>query len=478
MPINILGWNLSSPAEQVKSIEDGNRVTRGWGNSDFLSMELKFDNVAMGALYDYAYFSDTYRTIINVLERETFRNGGKWKPRFVRKCLKCGTEFETEMDECEFCGGTTRAPNPMQKKSFEPFLKSANANGQSFLDVLSSMDPDYHILDNGYIMFLKKYYYNDDGEIVSAKPVELLRGDPLYLRMIIDRKGRPGYDYYSEQRMLVCPEHRTRTQVGYKCGELGCGKRLYPAYFKTEGEKTIFYLAGEVFHTTRYTKTIFYGFPMALTVIGKIKTLLSMDNFVWQYYSGQKSPKGILLVRTSNINSMNKVWDDFLTKAAANPHSVYPLFVPSTAAPDTNKLFEYLDFMRSLEEMQYMEARTEMINRCGAPFGVSPIFQNDVSASGGLNNEGMQVTVSSRALEANQSVHNKVSRWVLDQIGVTDWDWILAPVEERDEMAELQKEALKIANASAMQSMGFDVSHKPDGTFKFSGKPISNPTQE
>ena len=48
---------------------------------------------------------------------------------------------------------------------------------------------------------------------------------------------------------------------------------------------------------------------------------------------------------------------------------------------------------------------------------------------------------------------------------------MLKPPEEKDEMAEKQREAQEIANAEAMQRMGFEVKMTPDGEFIYSDKP-------
>ena len=55
--------------------------------------------------------------------------------------------------------------------------------------------------------------------------------------------------------------------------------------------------------------------------------------------------------------------------------------------------------MDTLEEMQYITVRDEMRQRIASFYGVSNVFMMDTGKSGGLNNEGLQVLVTNRAVE-------------------------------------------------------------------------------
>lgn len=478
MAFELFGYKILSKSEDAKRFEstEMKRPDRGWGASDFKAFELRFDNIQLSQLYDYAYYSDTYRTIMNAKTRETFRNGGEWEPDFVRKCTNelCGKKFEAEIDTCDNCGATTREPDQFQLIFADKLILKANENGQNLLELYSSIDPDFHVIDNAYICIMKSYTYDSEGKIASGRIKEFVRADPLFMRKIISKQGIAGIDYYENKPFMVCPEHRDRRQMGEKCGD--CGRKLYPAHFvvMNTANANTYYLAGEVIHKTMYTPTIFYGFPMALTVMWKIRTLLAMDQYMYQYYGGQKSPKGLAIIGTPNVDSAITQWDQYVEKVKNYPHMIFPLFVPSLSR-DAQVSTSYIDFSRSLTDMQYVEARTEMINRVGAIFGVSPVFQADLSAAGGLNNEGLQITVTTRAIMHSQITYNDISDKLFRQLGVTDWHYKLKLPEEKDEMAELQLEAQKIANAQTMDSMGFEVELKPDGDFKYSNEKKEKP---
>jgi uncharacterized OB-fold protein len=475
MAFSFLNFLVQTKDEAARAIDEkvsaAIRPIRGWGSSVTKSQEVLFQTAALGQLYDYAQQSDTYRTIICTIQRELFRNGGEWHEKFGVKCATCSKEYEAKPDKCS-CGSTgMREPDASQKTTFDEFLVKANMNGHPLLEVCEHMEPDLEVLDNAFLVLVKRYFYGPDGEITSGQIVEMLRADPLYMRKIVDMQGRPGYNFENGLPSMVCPEHRGYEQNGKaRCGQ--CGRRLYPAHFKTWNvQNTVYYFAGECIHLTKYTKTLYYGFPPALTILKKVQTLLAMDNMMNRSYYGQKTPKGLFLLKTSNVDSASKEWEAFLDRSQKDPYGIYPMFMP-TSQNDTGEIAKFIEFMRAPEEMQYIETRTEIKQTIGALFGVMPIFQADLSTSSGLNNEGLTITVTTRAIESGQKVYNeKVFPFLLAQFGITDWEYRLKPPEEKDEMAEKQREAQETANAEAMKRMGFLVELTPDGKFKYSDKP-------
>ena len=63
--------------------------------------------------------------------------------------------------------------------------------------------------------------------------------------------------------------------------------------------------------------------------------------------------------------------------------------------------------MDTLEELQYIPIKDDIRQRISSFFGVSNVFMNDVSG-GGLNNEGMQIVVTNRALAASQMAQQPI----------------------------------------------------------------------
>jgi hypothetical protein len=191
-----------------------------------------------------------------------------------------------------------------------------------------------------------------------------------------------------------------------------------------------------------------------------------MDYYIRQYYSGNKVPKGILTVNTSNADSFAKWWDTFTENTRLNPHALNPLL--HQAPQGANKPIEWVNFMNNLQEMQYTEVRNELRQQIGAIYGVSPLFQNDTSTGGGLNNEGLQITVTNRSVESGQNLHNeKTLIWMFEQLGISDYNIVLFPSEEKDEQKEKQLRLLELQIAKATSDLGIETRMTEEGEFKY-----------
>jgi len=134
------------------------------------------------------------------------------------------------------------------------------------------------------------------------------------------------------------------------------------------------------------------------------------------------------------------------------------------------KAVEWIELMKPLGDMQFIETRNEMRRSIGATYGVMPLFSGDLSESGGLNNEGLQITVTNQAAEEGQKFYNeKVLPWILERFEIFDYKLELEEPEEKDEVIDAKIKGIKIDNAVKMTQMGFDVSYNAqDDEFTFS----------
>jgi hypothetical protein len=94
--------------------------------------------------------------------------------------------------------------------------------------------------------------------------------------------------------------------------------------------------------------------------------------------------------------------------------------------------------------------------RIAAFYGVSNVFMMDTGKSGGLNNEGMQILVTNRAVESGQKLYSReLFPRLLEQMGVSDWCLTLYPNEEEDEITRLRRDEQEVNIAQRMQGLGF-----------------------
>ena len=393
-------------------------------------------------LYQLARYSDILRNVIPTIRNEIFRNG-----------------FDVQADEAEI--------SDSQDTKINALLDRANHNEQTLKEVLMEFEDDLQIYDNGYLLAVKKYFINEDQDIIGGEIDEIIRVDPLITEKVLDRKARLGYHTDGRQMYFSL---RDRTKIIYEPRDedgLQCLRACFKVKTGDAAGDISYYDPTEMIHVSKYNPSKTYGFSQLYSLYNKTMTLLNQDTYIRNYYSGDKVPKGLLIANTSNAVSFTAMWNQFLSKVRKNPHTINPI-VNQTSDPSKNTL-QFLSFMNNLQEMQYTEGRNEMRQQIGSLFNVSPIFQNDVSAGGGLNNEGLQITVTNRGVEIGQSIYNdKILPWIfIRNMGITDYTIKLKPSDEIDEVAEkdIRLKELQIAKATA--ELGIKVTMAKDGSFTY-----------
>ena len=396
-------------------------------------------------LYQLSIYSDILQNVLNTLRNEMFRNGFEYN-------------------------NITTYDNNLQLTKLEGMIKRANLNNQTLIEVLMEFENDLNVIDDAYLFARKNYFVNAHNEIIGGKVQEIIRIDPLSIEMILDSTNRLGYNKEG-QPVYFDPENRSQiTTDQYNPNgirNMNACYRVNSGRHKSGGKTGyLYYDNGEILHQSKYRPTKSYGFSPLYSLYNKVMTLINMDYYIKQYYSGNKVPKGMMVVNTSNASGFWKFWDSYIEKLRKNPHAITPLIHQSSDSKDPIK---WIDFMRNLQEMQYTEVRNEIRTQIGAVYNVSPIFQNDVSTGGGLNNEGLQITVTDRGVAMGQRVYNdKVLPWLLEQLGITDYDLQLMPSREEDQIHEKELRLKDIEIARATAELGITVTMNETGDFSFS----------
>ena len=172
---------------------------------------------------------------------------------------------------------------------------------------------------------------------------------------------------------------------------------------------------------------------------------------------------------------MRSFWRSVKEKMETDPHFIPVMGIEAEGGKGS---VEWIKFMDSLKEMDYVSVKDDLRDRISAFFGVSKVFMADNTTSGGLNNEGMQILVTNRAVQMAQNVYNDyVFPFLVKQFGITDWDLKLPPSEEEDEIAVLRKRELEVNIAASTKNLGFEVDMDEDGNFTFK-KPEPKEPQE
>ena len=413
-------------------------------------------------IYHVAQQSVIVRTCTTQLKNEIFRRGYVWKEKFAYKCRECGNEHKQPVEKCSECNSVSLTkPNKKQLDYAEKLMTGyINKADQLFIDILKELEDDLNIMDDAYIILKKEYYLDNTGQIKMHKIKEMFRGDPVTMSIYTDEDGEKGTHGFT------CLNHREQIHDDPFHTREECNASLHPVYYvnRCNGEEQ-HYLKGEVLHFSKYNPSRLYGLSPILTLWNHITTLIAMENYVNSSYSKARMPRGLLAVQTRNIDSMKSFWRGVKEKMEQDPH-----FIPvmGIEAENGKGSIEWIKFMDSLKEMDYISVKDDLRDRISAFYGVSKIFMADNTTSGGLNNEGMQILVTNRAVEMAQNIWNTyVFPFIIKEFGITDWTLELPPSEEEDEVKNIRKRELEVQIAGGIKNLGFEVNMDDKGRFTY-----------
>ena len=423
-------------------------------------------------IYSMVQQSVIVRTCVTQLKQEIFRRGYVWEKAYEALCQSCGKKHKKPVTECSRCNSTElRLPDPKQLEYIEKFLdRYVNKSEQLFIDVLRELEDDLNTMDDAYIVMVKEYFLDGNGKIRMHRVKELYRGDPVTMYIYADENGVRG------TKGFTCVNHRSiiATEPHEMCE--ACNSNLFPIHYVNRvGGEDQYFLEGEVLHFSKYSPSRLYGLSPILTLYNHIMTLIAMENYVNSSYTKSRMPRGLLAVQTRNMESMRSFWRSVKEKMEQDPH-----FIPvmGIEAENGKGAVEWIKFMDSLKEMDYVSVKDDLRDRISAFYGVSKVFMADNTTSGGLNNEGMQILVTNRAVQMAQNVYNNyVFPFLVKQFGITDWELKLPPSEEEDEIAVLRKRELEVNIAASIKNLGFEIDMDEDGNFTYTKPEPEEPKQ-
>ncbi|RME52495.1 phage portal protein [Candidatus Woesearchaeota archaeon] len=416
-------------------------------------------------VYTVAKYSDVLTGMHRALRTEIFRNGIE-----VIESQDQDTENTDREEETPF--------QHKSRKEILAKLERINLNGQSIIELLEQLEDDINIIDHAYMWIRYDYFVDSTGEITDKEFVEAIRLHPATMMAIKNNADEFGKDDQGNT-LKAAPSDRSQVFTNRDYHPV-TGEKLYPVWWKQTSEKGEYYFfEWEIVHATRYRPE---GFSPIITAWQKVRTLQYQDKYFLELYEGKRPPKGLLAFYVANRESMKKAWDDMIERAKENPHLPGIIGIPpaATGGNGQTKVMEFVDFMKSMDELQFSDQRQEFKLALGFLYGVSPILMNDVSTSGGLNNEGLQYTVTNRAVEAAQNLYNrKFLAAIRDALKAQGWIIRLRPSEEQDEMAKLQRIQQALQNGKAAAELGLKARYdRRTGEVIIEDGEIQNPSQD
>lgn len=443
---------------------------------------------------------------------QTFRRGfTDWEKSYIAKCPDCRKEFENaepfreqlgiedaeklkpeDIDfskprPCPNCSDVNddlvefQTPDPRDKERAEEFWQNANEQGydDEFLDgkhqnsigqtveeVCREVGLDIQSFDDGWMIFERTYWTDEDGVIQDWDLEEVHRGAPEVMR----------YSFSEEEQKLgherwVCVECRAEDEdytPQHKPGECEqCGnKRTYMAYAKRLEEPNQrddraeeWFIRGEFAHGSEYHPSKFYGYAPIATIWEEARTIEQMDNWYKDAYEERRAPRGALVIRSSNAQSV-RTWNQEQMEALRNDPNHIPTFMD-----DTEGQGDPLTWQPLLEEpaaMQNMQMREWYLDRISAKFGVTAVFQSASPSPSGLS-QSMEIIVSNRSAQKLKEVFEDVFiPAILTQLQVDGWERHIKRIEEEDESAEAQRRGTELRNAQLATELGREVEWTDD----------------
>ena len=462
---------------------------------------------------------------------QTFRRGfSEWERRYIAKCPVCDEEFESiepfrhqlghdgdniTEDELDFskprpcpnddCPSDEPVefdnPDPVEKKEAQQFFDCANERGrvdsflegdrqnsvgQTFLEVCKEVAWDIESFDDGWMLFERDYFTNDDGEIVGWKLKGVHRAPPELMRYDIgpdkQEKGagrqatKKGQDHYLCPRCRAVQEEYEPEDAPGNCEH--CDGKLYPVYAvmldQVGGDPKEYYIRGEFAHASMYEPSKFYGFSPIISMYEEARILEHMDSYYRNAYKERRAPRGAMVIRSSNAESVRSFNQQQMQKLREDPQHI-PTFIDDTEGRGNPLTWQPL--LKEPAEMQHMQMREWFLNRISAKWGVTAIFQNSRSESG--QGDNMEIVVSNRHADRLRSVFNDVFiPALLSQLQITGWDKEVADVEEEDQMAEADLQGKFVRNAQVAQQVGAEVEWTEEGTLDIKPGRLEPPQQE
>lgn len=437
------------------------------------------------------------------------------QPRFAVKCEDddCGAEYDEQVEFCIECarremkkagetdipsdpeevpeqyrGHPVRPPSPSEKRKAERKAESVNKEGQSLRDVMKMAEDDQSRLGVSTVVIKKDFAvaagdspFFERGEIIHEEPDEIVRADPKRLVPVVDENSRVGGWKYT------CPVHRKKGLVSageYHSGETTCehcGANLREVFFvekkgtgrtsRTDVEK--YFFQEEVVTWARYYPRLhgLDGLSPVHHVWLKQAILHWMDIYGAAYYDPESDsyPNKFMVVHTTNPQAWEKQFDKAEEETRENPYNEQILMNEYSGESNSTPEVQTIDLMNDELLGQDQQLKDQFKQDIRSNYGVTNVFDSELSDAGGLNNEGLQMEVTDRSIAS--AMHDTVSG-PLDELskrlGISDYIYEFVP--PRDEDLDQLQQSVRIGQDAAGAGLDARIEdgkvEVPDGEFE------------
>lgn len=459
-------------------------------------------SITRDAIYALAATHSSLRVPIDVLLREVTLNGFEVVPNYEYKCdnPECGYEYTEKpgeaITECIQCGSkelsTPSAKNRMYAEEY--LTKEWNVNRQHILDIVEEGVRDLATIDDAY-MYIKTEYKDFNNKITEKEVIGYMMLRPPTVYLITDMTGETGKTPRGKFA-YVCVRHRDRIiELDGKGPNTPpddprcpiCNLEALPAavYVFPEGvgisgygglvndTRSAFILAQEeIIMTHGYSmRSRAYGLPKAITAINMIQAVAGVELYLNQVFDLNRPPKSLVMIATRNIEQTQKRLKVIRERLKKDPNEIPILLIQ--AEQGMRKMVEQVNLMGTFQDIQLSEMIFEFRKIIASLYGVTPIYEGEVSRFAG---QSMEVAISNKAvMQIQQFYEETFFRAILQRRGIYDHSIIMRHIEVSDEIRDVELKVEKAEYARRMAELGYGHRLDGNGEFIFDNEPDLTP---
>ena len=416
------------------------------------------------------------RMVLRAITQEAL--GPRWniKPTFKRKCtsIKCGAEYDKEVEICEVCEAETCKPSEAQYQKLERLLEKPNRD-YGFEEILRSTIFFDQVLDDWYLSVT--YQTLEVNGVKKKVASEIYAEDSRYIRIVADEKGHlGGKEWFCPTCYTPDTYHTPSTSAEAFCPKCR-GPLSRTAYVhQVGGAVKARFAADEIIHgsSSRVLPEL-YGSPKLVSVWKILQIMKVMDDYNWETYSegkvgslvlfpgyGQNEVDAISARIESDVTKKDAA--DITTGIRTGRKKIRTLFLGAKETPSVVKVMEDLKQMQSVEHYKLFR------DAVCAVYGVTPVFVSVIESGRAGNNPRMQIDVQNRTTrEVQANKEDVINNLLLPKFEITDWYFAFNQIEAEDELRVKEVERTKAETARIYLESGFQVEFDEFGELKISG---------
>jgi len=417
-------------------------------------------------------------TLINRSATEIIKYNINWQPKFKKKCMDCGAEYQQTMTECRECGSKRLiAPDEKQKDYFtnvdgKSFLKEANNNGQTLKAVIKSyVEMQYKYNDAGIVRVSADTLDPNDMSIESSRTLEFLAVDPKFKRMLYDGTGEPGKTFgFTADNRSVCMAINDTEFNGFTKE----GKTIYPAFW-TIGENhgatadCLYYTKDEIFSDHWFAQSLTYGTPIWMSILDDLYAYHYIEKHDLKRFAFGYS-RGLLVLPGFDGGDIQDVADGIHATLQTNDNSIPIIGIPRQIDNNAKLDVQFVN-MGNDNADSTLKIKQDIRERLQAHVGTPNLIGGDTTSSGGMNNESQQLTMYDRYLVDKYELTDEALDWVISWFPMIT-DWILRIQRPSKSDSEMRDRSAKIDEAVKLKNIGFAPVEWVNGEFTFPSKPV------